>query len=241
MSSIKFLAVTNHLDNIVSAKKGMYHRLLLPQMLPDLDKIIYTDVDLIFNCDLQELDKIDISKYYVAGVKDFYKNKGNFRSKIWSEYGLYDISDKGQYINTGVLVINLKKIRQDGIDKKWFQLANNISFPYHDQDIINVSCADNILLLSNDYNFTGDNSKILHYAGPNKPWNAYDGILKYSELWWYYADQTPFHLYFLKSAMQKQCENMFKVLPKWLGKVFCWFIPKRESRHRFFDKYVKIT
>ncbi|MCA6073100.1 MAG: hypothetical protein LE178_06215 [Endomicrobium sp.] len=28
--------------------------------------------------------------------------------------------------------------------------------------------------------------------------------------------------------MQKQCENVFKVLPKWLGRFFCWFISKKE-------------
>jgi lipopolysaccharide biosynthesis glycosyltransferase len=239
LSMINFLTVTNQLDGVESAiKRAVCCRLLLPNLLPDLDKIIYTDVDLIFNDDLQELDKIDISKYYVAGVRDFGMNTKNLRRKIrktYSEYGLYDIINKGQYINAGVLILNLKKIRQDNMDKKWFQLIN-IDFPLIDQDIINITCADNILLLPRYYNLSHDSARIIHYAGSGKPWEVNSKIG--SELWWYYADKTPFVNCFMKNVMQKQYESRFKVLPKWVSRVFCWFIPKKEARHQFLRKYM---
>jgi lipopolysaccharide biosynthesis glycosyltransferase len=242
LSMINFLTVTNQLDSVEPAEnRATCYRLLLPNLLPDVDKVIYTDIDVIFNDDLQELDKIDISKYYVAGVRDFYKNDKNLRRKtrkIYSEYGLYDISDKGQYINAGVLILNLKKIRQDDIDKKWFELIN-IDFPYIDQDIINITCAGNILLLPYYYNLNHDSARIIHYAGSGsfgKPWEVNSKIG--SELWWYYAGQTPFAPCFIKNVMQKQHENRFKVLPKRLSRVFCWFIPKKESRHKFRRKYM---
>ncbi|MCA6072405.1 MAG: hypothetical protein LE178_02525 [Endomicrobium sp.] len=93
------------------------YRVLLPKLLPDVDKILYTDVDVIFNDDLQELDKIDVSKYYVAVAK-YGSSQKNLKSKIWEQCGLFDIYDKRQYVNAGILILNLKKIRQDGIDKK---------------------------------------------------------------------------------------------------------------------------
>jgi lipopolysaccharide biosynthesis glycosyltransferase len=242
MSSIKFLAVTNQLDSITyETNIAKCYRLLLPKLLPDVDKIIYTDVDLIFNDDLQELDKIDMSKYYVAGVPGgcnggFLKNK--VQGKVWDKYGLYNIRDNGQYISSGVLILNLKKIRQDGIDKKWFEITNE-NFPYLDQDVINISCAGNKLLLSRNYDGLGhSSSKIFHYVGPNKPWEVREGTPKCWEFWWYYAGQTPFVNCFIKSVMQRQYDDKFKVLPKWLSRVFCWFIPKKEARHKFRKKYM---
>jgi lipopolysaccharide biosynthesis glycosyltransferase len=257
MSSIKFLTVTNHLDSIEDGtKRAACYRLLLPKLLPDLDKVIYTDVDVIFNDDLQEMDKIDMSKYYVAGVTWRYKRgfwillENEVQDKLWDEYGLYDISDKGQYINSGVLIFNLKKIRQDGIDKKWFELTNE-NFIHPDQQVINITCAGNVLVLPGNYCSDGD--KILHFDGQlNKPWEIHhEGTPapKYWELWWYYAGQTQFAPCFMKSMMrkqydvmkdmmQKQLDDRFKVLPKWLSRVFCWFIPKKEARHKFRKKYM---
>jgi lipopolysaccharide biosynthesis glycosyltransferase len=50
MSSIKFLTVTNQLDSVEDGtKRATCYRLLLPNLLPDVDKVIYTDIDVIFN------------------------------------------------------------------------------------------------------------------------------------------------------------------------------------------------
>ncbi|MDR3253697.1 MAG: glycosyltransferase family 8 protein [Endomicrobium sp.] len=233
-SNIKFFAVIDQLNDVRFA--SMYYRLLLPQILFDIDKIIYSDIDVVFNLNLQELDSIDVNSYYIAGVKDF--NKKNFKNKLWNKYNIHNINDNGQYINSGILVMNLKKIRQDNIDKKWLYFVKE-NFPFHDQDIINVSCKGKILFLPSEYNFLDINAKVLHFSGNIKPWNVCEGILKYSELWWYYAAKTEFYPYFLKNITQKQCENIFKILPKWLGKFICWFIFKREKRRCFIERYVK--
>lgn len=37
-------------------------------VLPEIDKVIYCDVDLIINISLRELYNIDLDGYYVAGT-----------------------------------------------------------------------------------------------------------------------------------------------------------------------------
>jgi lipopolysaccharide biosynthesis glycosyltransferase len=244
LSSIEFFVVTaNELCNVKSQDLGMYYRLLLCQIFPEIDKIIYIDIDTVFNSDLRELNSIDVSKYYIAGVKDAnICNSGRKRlRKLWIQYDVYNILNNEQYINSGVLIMNLKKLRQDNIDKKWLKLAKEESFPFHDQDIINISCVGNVLLLPDEYNSltaTNTNLKIFHFAGADKPWIVCKEAVKYSELWWYYASQIPFYLYFLKSMIQEQYEKRFRIFPKWLGKCVTWFIFRRAKRHSFFNKYV---
>ncbi|MCA6070077.1 MAG: hypothetical protein LE180_03060 [Endomicrobium sp.] len=88
------LNITHHIrDRNIILLITCCYRVLLPKLLLDVDKILYTDVDVIFNDDLQELDKIDVSKYYVAVAKYGYSQK-NLKSKIWEQYGLFDIYDK---------------------------------------------------------------------------------------------------------------------------------------------------
>jgi lipopolysaccharide biosynthesis glycosyltransferase len=237
-SSIKFVKVANKLDNIKSNNKPLYYRLLLPQILPDIDKIIYTDIDLIFNSDLQNLYSIDLNNHYIAAVKDGYK--GNDSYTLWQKYGIYPIAKKEQYINSGVLLLNLKNIRIAKIGAQWLTLAEKESFPFHDQDIINLTCKDKVVFLPQEYNFSCDNAKIIHFAGGDKPWASYQGNLKFVELWWFYAQKTPFISFFLANFHKSNCDSLIKILPKWFGRFMCWFILKKEDRHKFFNKYVKV-
>jgi lipopolysaccharide biosynthesis glycosyltransferase len=236
-SSIKFIKVKNKLDKIKSNKKALYYRLLLPQILPDVNKIIYTDIDLIFNSDLQDLYSIDLTNYYIAATKDGYK--GNESYTLWQKYGICSIAKKEQYINSGVLLLNLNNIRTDKIDTYWVELAEKESFPFHDQDIINLACKEKIVFLPEEYNFSYDIAKIIHFAGGGKPWASYQDTIKFSELWWFYAHKTPFISFFLANYYKSNYNSLTKVLPKWIGRFICWFILNKANRHKFFNKYVK--
>ncbi|MDR3125371.1 MAG: glycosyltransferase family 8 protein [Endomicrobium sp.] len=236
-SSIKFIKVANHLDNIKSTKKSLYYRLLLPSVLPNIDRIIYTDIDLIFNSDLQDLYSLDLTNNYVAAVKDACKS--NEKNYLWQKYGIYPIAKNEHYINSGVLLLNLRKLKSDNMDKSWIQLAEKESFPFHDQDIINLTCKGKITFLPTEYNFSVDNAKIIHFAGSNKPWIFSKNNLKFTELWWFYAHKTPFVSFFLTNYYKPYYNSLTKVLPKWFGRFICWFILKKENRHKFINNYVK--
>ena len=146
-----------------------YYRLKLGELLPNVDKIIYLDCDTIVNTSLSDLFNTDLQNSYVAGVLDVrVKHK-----KKWKNT---------KYINSGVLVINLRKIRDDHIEDQYFEYAKNNPEVVQtgDQDIINFVLKDNIKILPDEWNvqvshFNSRTSytkypKIIHYIGNQKPW-----------------------------------------------------------------------
>ncbi|OOB79509.1 MAG: hypothetical protein BEN18_00430 [Epulopiscium sp. Nuni2H_MBin001] len=189
-----------------------YYRLLITEILADYSKCIYLDSDIIVLQDLSDLFNINMEEYYLAGVKDL-------KASLLAErfINTLNLSTVDYYINGGVLVMNLNKIRLDGVDKQFLALASN-EYLHHDQDIVNIACADKIKLLPFKYNWitkyfiSGYDNRIkshyiyitegsiseeilespiiVHYALKMKPWkynNCYLG-----DLWWDYAKFSPF-------------------------------------------------
>lgn len=85
-----------------------YTRLILPSLLPDdVETILFLDCDIICSDSLRDLNKIDISEYYLGAVEE----STNYIIKK-NAY----LSEEDQYFNAGVLLINLKKWREDKIE-----------------------------------------------------------------------------------------------------------------------------
>ncbi len=153
-----------------------YYRYIIADYLPNIDKILYIDADTIINGPLSALWKQDISDYYIAGVEDIYINEIHHKSTI-------NFTDSNLYVNAGVLLMNLNKIRSANLGQtlitKTAKLFNKIKF--QDQDILNIVCKNHILKLDSKYNFTSGNIKseknqaskaiIIHYTGSDKPWH----------------------------------------------------------------------
>lgn len=129
------------------------------------DKIIYIDVDALCVDNIQEIWDLNLENNVIVGV---------FESGEWEKYLQYDKLDN-TYINAGFMLMDLKKIREEGIDDKILYLINNIKYAFPDQDTINIVCRDKIKHISNIYNScetTGivDNAKIIHYIREQKGW-----------------------------------------------------------------------
>ena len=79
-----------------------YYRLKLPSLLPDVDKVLYLDCDVIVNSDLSKLFENDISDYYAAGVKDIAVNSSGFVPKL-EKGNLYehdvDVNEDDKFIS----------------------------------------------------------------------------------------------------------------------------------------------
>lgn len=161
-----------------------FGRLLLPDIVEE-DKAIYIDTDAIVRKDISNIWKYDISNYYAAGVRDY----GIIADNIINRYGI-----KGKYINSGFVIFNLKKIREDNIKEKWFKLINGIKLVYPDQDALNIVCQHYEKYIPSMYNsceYAGDRItmepvnksliKVYHYAGPKEYWVA-DRL--YGEEWY---------------------------------------------------------
>ena len=143
--------------NISYITMETYFRYVIADLVPDLDKCLYLDADIAVNGSLKKLWQIPLDGVYAAGVRDLFIERDKYKEKIG-----FDPADL--YINAGVLLLNLEKIRQDGMVKKLFAntetMADKIS--YQDQDIINITFKEKIKELDSVYNFTAEHAKQEH-------------------------------------------------------------------------------
>jgi len=113
----------------------------IPNAVPELDKVLYIDSDILVLHDLNKLYQTDVSQVYLAAVKDpswFFEN-GHVLE--------LNLEKRGFYFNSGVMLMNLKKIRDDNIIEKLEAFTNNNFRTYMDQDALNVVVGDDVLLL----------------------------------------------------------------------------------------------
>ena len=177
------------------------YRLLSASLLPDLDKVIFLDVDLAFVSDIKDYWRINVENYYLAAVPDL----ANMNKKEWI-YKL-PIPEKALYFNSGVMILNLKKWREDNIENQIFE--NSIKYgkllTFPDQDLLNITLIPQVKYLDMRYNFTtelnymdaktkqylAEKAFLIHWAGALKPWLV-PGNLR-AEEFWHYAEYSPFY------------------------------------------------
>ena len=184
------------------------YKMCIAEVLPFIDKIIYLDTDIVVFDDLTDLYNTDITDAYIGGVPsiEHYLTRRDLPDQL-------QIPDLSQYINAGVMVMNLGKIRRDNIEKELQSLIGT----YHDsvdQHIFNRVCYGHIKLLSPKYNvfqsaeylYTNDtiligitsqelasikeHPVIYHYTDRPKPWKHFN--LKYHLFWFRNFKQSPF-------------------------------------------------
>lgn len=149
--------------------KMTFYRLLLPEILNDVDKCIYLDADTLVFDDISLLMSYDISEYYVAAVID-----DGIKKVSYDNFGGFNLDE---YFNAGVMLMNLDKIREDGLKNKFFSLIN-VEWPFHDQDILNKVCIRNVLFIDSRFNRFSycaseeDDSVVVHFLGDAgmRPW-----------------------------------------------------------------------
>lgn len=123
-----------------------YSRLFISNLLPkDIKKILYLDCDSLIVGSLKGFWDENIDDYYCAGILDC------INTAIKEEFGF---SKEDSYINAGVLLINLKKWREDNVEVKFldFMAQNQHRFYQHDQGVINNVFKDKIKIVHPKYN-----------------------------------------------------------------------------------------
>lgn len=169
--------------------KATWYRILVAEMLPDVERILFLDADVLALDSLEKLWGTDVSDHYLAAVTNVFQADHLFRA---AELGL-DPPDK--YFNAGVLLLNLDLIRCDrriDVMRDFALSARELMF--RDQDALNFALAGRRLALDPRWNAMnafeafpwsayvfGSNGVaeamatpgIRHFEGPsaNKPWH----------------------------------------------------------------------
>ena len=148
-----------------------YFRFKLPELLPDINKILYLDCDVIVRTSLHNLFNEDIENNSALMVLDVESDKNAQRLGL------------NKYFNAGVMLINLDFWRKNNIDELVLNYIkqNREKILWQDQDIINVILNETIKELPEKWNFqylsyneiSSDrltDADILHLSGRFKPW-----------------------------------------------------------------------
>lgn len=204
-----------HLPNCGRHGQAALMRLNLPNLLRDIDKVIYLDGDIIVTKDLAELYDTPLGDHPLAAVEEPEgPNPVKYHENIPSN----------SYFNTGVMVMGLARMRDENLIQQFLDNAPTVIqfWQCADQDIINYTCANRILPLHPKYNYLPDlfrwrpgltvdgfnavhhtdyasiaalqaDSVIIHLAGGagSRPWQRSNGL--YSPLWLDYFLQSPLH------------------------------------------------
>ena len=196
-----------------------YYRFLIQKILPDYDKVIYLDSDLIVKGDISELYGIDLGTNLLAAAHDI-DFMGNLNVHEGKRMGyaknVLGLDDPYSYFQAGVLVLNTLEMRKSYTIDQWLEFASDTRYIYNDQDVLNAYCKGRVVFLPYEWNVMIDcggrigsifslapakeydafldsrtHEKIVHYAGFEKPWKM-SGCDRF-ELYWEYARCTPYY------------------------------------------------
>ncbi|AZR96863.1 hypothetical protein XK27_08915 [Streptococcus suis] len=165
----------------------VYFRMAFASLLPDLDRILYLDSDILAQKDLQPLWETPLDGAYMAAVSEPPSEGGfDYRRSI-------GMTDPTYYFNSGVLLMDLKKIREDKIESLLFECGHAIKdkIRLQDQDIINVALEGKIKALDPIYNYgymerqanlRKEADIVLNHFSLEKPWNRQLDVPEYNRL-----------------------------------------------------------
>ncbi len=207
---IRFLQMKDRLEGITDRAENrlrcdyftltIYFRLFIADLFPEYDKGIYLDSDIVVPGDISQLFRTELGDNIIGACAD---------RSITPVPELVEYVEQAvgipieQYINSGILVMNLKKMREVGFCGHFLHLLNTYHFDClaPDQDYFNAMCNGKIVYLDERWDTMppqgGEAATLLahpdliHYNLFQKPW-CYDNI-PYEEYFWHYAKGSPFY------------------------------------------------
>lgn len=197
------------------------YRILIPDILPQYDKVIYVDSDTVILRDLKELYDIDLGNCILGAVKHI---MDEFLINYYLKLTEQEVKD---IFNSGVLIINTNEFKKNRIKDKCIDLLLQdmcYKYKYLDQDVLNITCKDSVKYLDERWNVTWyhlfnkplkeyreiferaiKDPYIIHYASKIKAWNAPE---RYgAEFFWQYARKTIFYEEILFANIMKSMKK----------------------------------
>lgn len=207
-----------------------WFRIKIPDLCPDLDKVLYLDCDTMVNQPLKELFEIDLKDNYIAAVKDVWDVDKHLRRLSMN-------SDS--YFNSGVMLINCQLWREHKLFNKIkeYAIENKKIIKFCDQDSLNKVIDDKKINLHQKFNFMDTwwrnyynqyegndlrnyeeaqkNPVIVHLTGPKPDMKGCANSM--CEKWWYYTRLTDVYLEETEKFKNSKDPNKNKKL---LSKIF---------------------
>ncbi len=199
-----------HLKETKNISRAAYARLNLPFLLPNTDRILYLDSDIVVEGDIAEIFFLPFAGALLYAVRD-----PNVLMEIEYKDSLGIPATNG-YFNSGVMLIDMKAFRENCIPKRLMTSLESINSLNHslDQSALNAVLWNSWRQLPLEWNFlaslsfySGDNHttyskkeltyakinpKIIHYASPfTKPW-LYESTGPFKARYFLYLNQTCF-------------------------------------------------
>ncbi len=196
-----------------------YYRFIIQRVMPGYDKVLYLDSDLIVEGDVAQLYDTELGDSLLAATRDVdYLGNLNMNDGIRMKYtkAKLKMSNPYDYFQAGVLLLNIKAMREAYTTAQWLEFASVRDYIYDDQDVLNTHCQGRVLYLDQSWNVMHDccgrianvfayapanvykaylearnQPKIRHYAGCDKPWSL--STCDWAAHYWKYAKETPFY------------------------------------------------
>lgn len=196
-----------------------YYRFLIQDILPQYDKVLYLDGDLVCERDVAELFHMDIEGYMLAAAHDpDFCGQMNMPNSDALRYAVQELKleEPYDYFQAGVLLLNTKEMREAYSLQQWLTFASK-RYRYSDQDVLNRYCQGRVKYMDMAWNMLIDcdhyrvpvvinaakgdvcrayhearkDPHIIHFAGFQKPWKQRD--VDFEEAFWKYARFTPYY------------------------------------------------
>ena len=216
-----------------------YFRFVAPYILSGYDKAIYMDGDTIVMSDIGELFEIELEDNYLGAVKDaaaagIYTD-GRNKTVVDSFDNILKLKHPENYFQAGVLLVNLKKFREEFSLEQLMKICEGGPWYFVDQDVLNFLCQSKVRFIDMAWNvesyasleiplkfapdevkFAYENArkdpKVIHFAGATKPWNIPSS--DFGRYFWKYASKSPFYLELLENLSKQENRQIAKKAEK---------------------------
>lgn len=213
----------------------------LHEQLPeDIEKVVYFDCDIIFERDIVELWNMELGNAWMIATHD--SERVWTKKKKESYLEALDI-EEDRYFNSGVLVMNLKALREASREGNVFWQAyregrekfSTLGYPVFDQDVLNLMLSrdrEKLLLTDIAYNYElcqhdrrflrlkELKGKICHFAAL-KPWEKF---FPASMVYWKYYVKSPWRDEVLPLIEERIFDTNDRIWP-----LLCWIWRKHAS------------
>lgn len=171
-------------------------KFLLPSLLPHQKKVIYLDDDVLVRQDLRQLYEIELGDNFAGVVPDM--------PQVLYETQAFGAQYGRDYFNSGALLLNLKKMREEDTQTLLIETKKTLESPLQDQDVFNHVFGSDVVILPVKFNTLLVNlvrsegrysiqeinnrfgthyqsiedirhdSVVVHFCSKDKPWKYYD-------------------------------------------------------------------